>query len=108
MLVALVLDVFCICANAPALPGGSSSRRRLPQVAGSGNQLAADAGASLRELMDRMGHSTTRGAMVYLHGSDQRQQVIADALSKRAAKDLERPKTRSSGPQRARRRRSAS
>jgi hypothetical protein len=33
--------------------------------------------------------------MVYLHGSDQRQQVIADALSKRAAKDLERPKTRS-------------
>jgi hypothetical protein len=45
--------------------------------------------------MDRMGHSTTRAAMVYLHGSDQRQQVIADALSKRAAKDLERPKTRS-------------
>ena len=60
----------------------------------SGNQLAADAGASLRELMDRMGHSTTRAAMVYLHGSDQRQQVIADALSKRAAKDLGRPKTR--------------
>jgi hypothetical protein len=41
--------------------------------------------------MDRMGHSTTRAAMVYLHGSDQRQQVIADALGKRAAKDLERP-----------------
>jgi len=31
-----------------------------------------------------MGHSTARAAMVYLHGSDQRQQVIADALSKRA------------------------
>src|SRR5215471_8954612 len=27
-----------------------------------GNQLAADAGASLRELMDRMGHSTARAA----------------------------------------------
>jgi integrase len=74
----------------------------------SGNQLAADAGASLRELMDRMGHSTTQAAMVYLHGSDQRQQAIADALSERAARELGRPKTRPSGTQRARRRRSAS
>jgi Phage integrase family len=74
----------------------------------SGNQLAADAGASLRELMDRMGHSTTQAAMVYLHGSDQRQQAIADALSERAARELGRPKTRRSGTQRARRRRSAS
>ena len=63
----------------------------------SGNQLAADAGASLRELMDRMGHSTTRAAMVYLHGSDERQQVIADALSKRAARELGRSKTGASG-----------
>ncbi len=37
-----------------------------------GNMLAADAGANLRELMDRMGHSTSRAAMVYLHGSDER------------------------------------
>ena len=104
-----MVDVFCVCGNAPGLPGGLIlSLSATPRVAGSGNQLAADAGASLRELMDRMGHSTTRAAMVYLHGSDQRQQVIADALSKRAAKDLERPKTRSSGTQRARRRRSAS
>jgi len=29
------------------------------------NQLAADAGANLRELIDRMRHSTTRAAMVY-------------------------------------------
>ena len=47
-----------------------------------GNQLAANAGANLRELMDRMGHSTTRAAMAYLHGSDERQQVIADELSR--------------------------
>ena len=50
-----------------------------------GNQLAADAGANLRELMDRMGHSTTRAAMAYLHGSDERQQAIADELSRQAA-----------------------
>jgi integrase len=74
----------------------------------SGNQLAADAGASLRKLMDRMGHSTTRAAMVYLHGSDERQQVIVDALSKRAARELGRSKTGASGRQRARRQGSAS
>lgn len=72
-----------------------------------GNQLAADAGANLRELMDRMGHSTTRAAMVYLHGSDRRQQAIADALSEQAEDELGRSKKRRSGTQRARRGRSA-
>jgi hypothetical protein len=46
--------------------------------------LAADAGANLSELMDRMGHSTSRAAMVYLHGSNERQQAIADDLSRQA------------------------
>jgi Phage integrase family len=32
-----------------------------------GNTLTADAGASLRELMDRMGHSSTRAALIYQH-----------------------------------------
>ena len=70
--------------------------------------LAADAGANLRELMDRMGHSTTRAATVYLHGSDKRQQAIADKLSKQAAQQLGRSGKRPSGTQRARRRRLAS
>jgi hypothetical protein len=35
--------------------------------------MAATAGATLRELMDRMGHSTTKAALTYLHGSDARQ-----------------------------------
>jgi integrase len=73
-----------------------------------GNMLAAGAGANLRELMDRMGHSTARAAMVYLHGSNERQQAIADALSKQAAGELGRSKTTPSGTQRARRRRKAS
>ena len=30
-----------------------------------GNTLTADAGASLRELMDRMGRSSTRAALIY-------------------------------------------
>ena len=45
-----------------------------------GNTLTADAGASLRELMDRMGHSSTRAALIYQHSSDERQRVLADAV----------------------------
>jgi integrase len=73
-----------------------------------GNQFAADAGATLRELMDRMGHSTTRAAMIYLHGSDERQRAIAEALSKLAEGSQKRPSSRRSGTQRARKRRNAS
>jgi integrase len=38
-----------------------------------GNTLVAGSGANLRELMDRMGHASARAAMLYLHGSDERQ-----------------------------------
>jgi hypothetical protein len=55
-----------------------------------GNMLAAGTGAGLRELMDRMGHSTTRAALTYLHASDERQRAIADALSKVSATELKR------------------
>ena len=55
-----------------------------------GNMLAADAGANLRELMQRMGHSTTRAATVYLRGGTERQQAIADELSRQAALQLGR------------------
>jgi len=73
-----------------------------------GNQLAAGAGASLRELMDRMGHSTARAAMAYLHGSDERQRAIADELSRQTAAALKRPNRGRTGTQRARRRGTAS
>jgi hypothetical protein len=52
--------------------------------------FAAGTGTGLRELMDRMGHSTTRAALTYLHASDERQRAIADALSKVSASELER------------------
>ncbi|GAA3737768.1 integrase [Spinactinospora alkalitolerans] len=55
-----------------------------------GNTYAAEAGASLRELMNRMGHSSTRAAMVYLHARDDRARDIADALGERAADELRR------------------
>jgi integrase len=73
-----------------------------------GNELAATAGAGLRELMDRMGHSTPRAALIYLHGSKERQQAIADALSQFTIDALKRRPVGRSGTQRARKRRRAS
>ncbi|WP_436775655.1 tyrosine-type recombinase/integrase [Yinghuangia sp. YIM S09857] len=46
-----------------------------------GNMLAAAAGANTREMMTRMGHSTARAALIYQHATDERQRLIADALS---------------------------
>ena len=34
----------------------------------------------LRELMRRMGHSSTRAAVIYLHARDEREREIADKL----------------------------
>ncbi|WP_113699679.1 tyrosine-type recombinase/integrase [Nonomuraea lactucae] len=45
-----------------------------------GNTLAASTGASLRELMVRMGHSSTKAALIYQHASQERDKVIAQAL----------------------------
>jgi integrase len=44
----------------PALAAAGIPRIHFHDPRHTGNQLAADAGASLRELMDRMGHSTAR------------------------------------------------
>lgn len=49
-----------------------------------GNQLTSDAVASLREMMERMGHDSTRAALIYQHSTDKRQRAIADQVSKNA------------------------
>ncbi|MGH3262176.1 MAG: tyrosine-type recombinase/integrase [Trebonia sp.] len=45
-----------------------------------GNTMAAAQGATLRELMERMGHSSLRAALTYLHATRDRDQAIAKAL----------------------------
>jgi integrase len=45
-----------------------------------GNQLAANAGATTRELMHRMGHGSMRAALIYQHATTDRDRAIADAL----------------------------
>jgi hypothetical protein len=54
-------------------------------------------GASLRELMERMGHDREQAALVYLHSSEERQQQIADTLSKLATEELKRGSKRQGG-----------
>ena len=45
-----------------------------------GGTLAAATGASLKELMARLGHSSTRAALIYQHATRDRDQAIAMAL----------------------------
>jgi integrase len=48
----------------------------------SGAVLAATAGATLAELMSRLGHSTPQAAMRYQHAAEGRDHVIAAKMSK--------------------------
>jgi integrase len=94
----------------PALTSAGLSAIHFHDLRHAGNTLAASAGATLRELMDRMGHDSERAAMVYLHGSDARQHQIAKTLSEIAKDQLKRANARQgtqaagkrSGMQRAR------
>jgi integrase len=58
-----------------------------------GNTLAAATGASTRELMARMGHTSMRAALIYQHATKDRDAAIAAALS-----DLAGAATASSRP----------
>jgi integrase len=71
-----------------------------------GNTMAAAQGASLRELMERMGHSSTRAALIYLHATRERDEAIAAGMGQ-VLKDARKASNRS-GTQRARGRKNAS
>src|SRR5712691_11366737 len=68
-----------------------------------GNTMAAGQGASLRELMERMGHSSARAALIYLHATRERDEAIAAGMGQ-LLRDARRTGTRpgTSGKQRAR------
>src|SRR5215813_10944864 len=61
------------------LAGGAEAKvvTGLDDLRHTGNTWAAETGATLRDLMDRMGHATTRAAMIYMHRSSGRDRVIA-------------------------------
>lgn len=70
---------------------------------------AATTGATLRELVDHMGHPSTRAAVIYQHATTERGRAIADALGEMTEAEL-KPKKRkraskkASGTQRAQKR----
>lgn len=55
----------------------------------SGNTSAASTGASMSELMRRMGHASSDPALRYQHATSDRDRAIADALD-RLANDREK------------------
>src|SRR6185436_3766213 len=46
-----------------------------------GNTLAAQTGASTRDLMARMGHDSPQAALIYQHATSEADRAIADALN---------------------------
>ncbi len=75
--------VWLAAVDAAGLPG-----LHFHDLRHTGNAFAAGTGANLRELMERMGHSSSRAAMIYLHSSGERQRKIADALGELAQAEL--------------------
>ena len=72
----------------PALAANGIEGVHFHDLRHAGNHLVAEAGANLRELMERMGHASSRAALIYLHSSDDRQRTLAEAVSERARRDL--------------------
>jgi integrase len=68
----------------PARAAAGRTDLRWHDMRHTGATLAAATGASLAELMARMGHSTQGAAMRYQHAVSDRDRVIAEALSKLA------------------------
>jgi integrase len=57
-----------------------------------GNTLASKTGASLADLMARMGHDNPRAALIYQHASAEADQSIADAVSAKVVTDRRKAK----------------
>jgi integrase len=95
----------------PALTTVGLEGVHLHDLRHTGNQLTANTGANLKELMVRMGHDSERAALIYLHSSAERQRALADQVGKSAAAELARSKSGKSaspsGTQRARNRHTA-
>ena len=69
-----------------------------------GNTLAAETGATLRELMNRMGHRSPRAALIYLHAARGASKTIAAGIHRHlAAAAHEKEATRADKADRSRR-----
>jgi integrase len=53
-----------------------------------GNSLIDEEGANLRELMERMDHSSSRAALIYQHSSSDCQHRLADTVTARVRSEV--------------------
>ncbi|MDL4777718.1 tyrosine-type recombinase/integrase [Actinomadura xylanilytica] len=60
---------------------GANPALHLHDLKHTGGTLAAQTGATLKELMTGLGHSTPRAALIYQHTTSERDKKIADALN---------------------------
>ncbi|MBB4714582.1 integrase [Streptomyces luteogriseus] len=60
--------------------GGVTAERHLHDLRHTGNTPASTAGAGTRELMTRMGHSSSRAALIHPHMTSDRDRAITDRL----------------------------
>lgn len=67
-----------------------------------GNALAAETGATLREQMDRMGHASTRAALIYLHAREQRGTEIAQGIDAMVSRATKKPSRKRAAGERGR------
>jgi hypothetical protein len=63
---------------------GGAALSKFHDLRHAGNHLVAEAGPTLRELMERMGHASSPAALIYLHSTDDRQRALAEAIEQRA------------------------
>jgi integrase len=76
----------------PARDAANRPDLRWHDLRHSGATMAAKTGATLAELMARLGHSTPAAAMRYQHAAQERDRKIAQELSKMAAGDTPKRK----------------
>ncbi|GAA1566838.1 site-specific integrase [Kribbella sancticallisti] len=67
---------------------GLDGRVHFHDLRHTGNTWAAESGATLRELMERMGHASSRAALIYLHTNDDRHRTVARGMSELVEKRL--------------------
>jgi integrase len=79
--------------KAAGLPEGF----RFHDLRHTGNSWAAGTGANLRELMERMGHSSTRAALIYLHAARDGDRSIAAGIDRHLAGATDSEHQRSEG-----------
>ena len=65
----------------PARTAAGRPDLRFHDLRHTGATLAAATGATLADLMARMGHSTPAAALIYQHAASDRDKAIAQALS---------------------------